>query len=210
MSEITLDTLDARVTALENASKYTLKFAGANIDTLLTYVNSLSYTAAQTNSAVAMANTLLSARTAATMNTLFTYVANLRSKYSSYTYITNAVALVRSLNYTAANINSYLSVVSGFKHGTATLNNSGVNIVGLSTTLSLGFTPTASTRIIGSVRRPVAIANLDEKQPQNFSVNFFYNSGAITAYIFAHSKNNGTAQVLPNGTYYVDWLVLKQ
>lgn len=122
------------------------------------------------------------------------------------TYNWNSSLTGQETNLLRNNLNKLESKLDGLivKTGRATLTVTGSPSIA-TVDLSLGFTPTASTRIVASV----LVAS--SPTPYNNAVlTLHYTSNKITASLTAGGNSGQTLNPLVNGTYYIDWIVLSQ
>ena len=122
------------------------------------------------------------------------------------TYNWNSSLTGQETNLLRNNLNKLESKLDSLivKTGRATLTVTGSPTLA-TVDLSLGFTPTASTRIVASV----LVAS--SPTPYNNAVlTLHYNSSKIIASLTAGGNSGQTLNSLTNGTYYIDWIVLSQ
>lgn len=86
-------------------------------------------------------------------------------------------------------------------HGTHTVTVEEATIM-VSGTLSLGFTPTADTAIVASLRRAGA------PSPVGYQLNLLYITGRLYYTIVWGGNTGADTQSVPSGTYYIDWICI--
>ena len=92
------------------------------------------------------------------------------------------------------------SMIIATGRNTVTVSNS-TTVTGV-VDLSLGFTPTASTRVVASV-----MYEGNHTPYNNAILTLHYYSSKITASLTAGYNQGQTLRYLTQGTYYIDWIV---
>ena len=103
------------------------------------------------------------------------------------------------------------SILAGIKdaaiyHGTTTVTSYGSSATATAE-VELDFTPTANTKIIGSVRRN-SQSGITPYNNTGGILSFVFYSSKITAVLTYGPNINETLYNLPSGTYYIDWICI--
>lgn len=106
-----------------------------------------------------------------------------------------------NLNYSGEQVDEAVGTVLDLISGTETIITTSSQAY-ISKAISLPFTPTANTRIVGSLRRSGAPTPY-----QKYVLSFTFTSTSLFAVICDPGYTGPTGSVAA-GTYYVDWVVL--
>lgn len=104
-------------------------------------------------------------------------------------------------NYTGKQIDEAVGTVLDLISGTETITTKSSQAY-ITKAISLPFTPTANTRIVGSLRRPGTPTPY-----QKYVLSFTFTSTSLFA-VICDPGYTGPSGSVSAGTYYIDWLVL--